>query len=603
MKVLAYIAVRYDYFNICIKHMDTMGIAVFPFDLYATLQRFKGGVAEKEYAMLLDHLMREEQFDAVWSYNLPDEMMVEMCREKGVPLLIQESFGNYPGKMPCIFPLLCSHDYHISGLTPNALPQAHISRLTSKVATLALSMTEYSSGNLIPCTVRNFDGEHVPLGAFWRPSSVMQSHLQFVKNVVAVHQASPVLQHTRLRIRPHPKFPHAYQSSIDYVRSLNDPHIQIDSSPVEQCLGESDIIICSNSGLGADGVKAGCDVITYEARAFFAHPTLTHSPMTLDELTATWEKLVQQEDGEPRAFDMWEDILTTRLAATCHPASKEDVADIARALKAAVEMYVMDAATESAVEVYDDASHPKPFVEEIRYLHQQALSGKPFALSRFAEGEWSILNLPHKEKRDEWTFDPNSPLDRILKYNLYRALVHDGGPGYHVGVICPCHFTPEHHVAMRSLIPGRPTYSTVLQFANYSYYLNQFLPDIYQNMDVIMVCHADADMESLPFEPLHVFRLADVPWKDPSIIMKIRKYLDNRSERTAVFLAGGPFTKVIILELWKSSQRDLLLDIGSTLDPLMFGKMTRLYHNPTHELASAECIWVEEDVCYKMRDS
>jgi hypothetical protein len=287
MKVIAYIAASYRYFG------DNMPRAardfdLTPFPLYENLLKMGKETTPEDFALFWDCLLEKERFDALWSYARPDEITVQKCAERGIPVLIQEYYGHHPKRISAIAPLRCdwekvfppNEEDIAAGPRPKARP----------VITVTLSEGGYSKHRTISRFIHVYDGANVPLHPFWFPCDELRSYADFVKMILSARDASPVLKECEIRLRPHPRYPQVFQNEIGLIEKLGDPAVTVDRTPLADSLAGTDIIINVNSNHGFDGLRAGKTVITFNDRAFYANPCLTLSPMTPAELARDLEK-------------------------------------------------------------------------------------------------------------------------------------------------------------------------------------------------------------------------------------------------------------------------------------------------------------------------
>ena len=54
------------------------------------------------------------------------------------------------------------------------------------------------------------------------------------------------------------------------------------------------------------------------------------------------------------------------------------------------------------------------------------------------------------------------------------------------------------------------------------------------------------------------------------------------NEEIIFLIAAGPLSNILIYEMWRSNRNNIYLDIGSTLDPIIFNRQSRGYHMPDH---------------------
>jgi len=74
----------------------------------------------------------------------------------------------------------------------------------------------------------------------------------------------------------------------------------------------------------------------------------------------------------------------------------------------------------------------------------------------------------------------------------------------------------------------------------------------------------------------------------------IRALLDLKGStyKNTIFLfAAGPLSEILIHELWLVNSYNIMLDIGSSLDPILFERKSRNYHFDNGEFSQRICTW------------
>ena len=273
MNIIAFIPRRLDYFNEVLDKLSSSDLKVLPLYFYELLFKFDKNRAFEELGLFWDGFFSSSHYDALWSYNLPDELTISKCRQYGVPIFIQEFYGHFPERLPAIVPMDMDFMGHYKKNTDENRDSGEKKGIP--VITMALGIVPYSDGYTISSTISNnkFDGK-VPISSFWKNDKLILSNLNFVASIFTIFENTPELSGPTLKVRIHPKYPDLFINEINYVRKLNNPRISIDDSanPL-QSLESSDIVICIDSNFGFDAIRAGCEVITYGGKAFYEIPS------------------------------------------------------------------------------------------------------------------------------------------------------------------------------------------------------------------------------------------------------------------------------------------------------------------------------------------
>jgi hypothetical protein len=228
-------------------------------------------------------------------------------------------------------------------------------------------------------------------------------------------------------------------------------------------------------------------------------------------------------------------------------------------------------------------------------LRNWLIDRRPFAFARFGDGELRIL----KKQRNpyaEFKYNPADPADDFFRERLLDAFRYRD-PVYHVGIPCPkCVGMEKFLWAKRT--SGQPeaqlTYAALLVNSNYEYFIEQVVP-VFGQYQVMIVCNRLAALDRLPFAVARDFRVGFNAWRDNyHLAAQIAGYVARENVRGALFLlCAGPFSNILAQTLHAHRADSTYLDIGSTLDPFLFGQRgrTRRYLRGEKRLLNEVCVW------------
>lgn len=173
---------------------------------------------------------------------------------------------------------------------------------------------------------------------------------------------------------------------------------------------------------------------------------------------------------------------------------------------------------------------------------------QPFALVRFGDGEKNILNdIPCQRKG--FTFVPE-------KDQEFREQLIDSHSYMH----------PLYFVADDSKLS-----SCMLVNQNYPMFIKEIIP-LFSKSKIHLVCHENSQIENLPFKVDKQYLVKNEAWKKPLDIEQFKKL------KNVIFLvAAGPYSNVLIYDIWQINKKIICINVGSTLDPYLFGEKTRQY--------------------------
>ncbi len=236
----------------------------------------------------------------------------------------------------------------------------------------------------------------------------------------------------------------------------------------------------------------------------------------------------------------------------------------------------------------------KIFKEEIEKIYSRLESGEQFAFSKYADGEWAIINNTPVTSVGEFTYSPDSRSDSNTRYRLLESYKFRS-PGYYIGISCPCCQGMQVHKRML-LSSQQPieqvTFANVFVNANYPYYVEKFIPH-YANREVVLVCNEQGLVSNLPFKPAKVYGIKQNAFREnPDLVVEIK--LDSMNRQGALYLfAAGPLGNLLAHQGWKTNDKNTYLDIGSTLNPWLQSEGHRRDYYVGKELGRQVCVWGE----------
>lgn len=237
------------------------------------------------------------------------------------------------------------------------------------------------------------------------------------------------------------------------------------------------------------------------------------------------------------------------------------------------------------------------FREDLDEVLRLIVESDSLALARFADGEASVLKNITVGNKDGWLYkkDKNLIFRRDLRHTLRCS-----DKNYLYGISCTCCDKVNHEFLLNSVRapPENLTYSNIWVNANYSRFNEQFIPALKASKKSIILCSGSKARVSDLKQFIPVVDFIPIPGNCITYWEKyreqIRGLLDLKATqyRGAIFLfAAGPLSEILIHEMWLANQQNVYLDIGSTLDPLMFGRNSRGYHKSGHVFSQRQCIW------------
>lgn len=237
------------------------------------------------------------------------------------------------------------------------------------------------------------------------------------------------------------------------------------------------------------------------------------------------------------------------------------------------------------------------FREDLDEVLRLIVESDSLALARFADGEASVLKNITVGNKDGWMYkkDKNLVFRRDLRHSL---LCND--KNYLYGLSCTCCDKENHEFLLNSVRAPLEnlTFSNIWVNANFPHFNERFLPALRASGKSIILCSGSKARVSELGRHVQVADFIPIPgncviyWE--KYREQIKGLLDLKAtlHRNAIFLiAAGPLSEILIHEMWQANQQNIYLDIGSTLDPLLFRRNSRGYHTAGHTFSQRVCSW------------
>lgn len=241
----------------------------------------------------------------------------------------------------------------------------------------------------------------------------------------------------------------------------------------------------------------------------------------------------------------------------------------------------------------------KTFENDFNFFLNKVKGKQPFAISRNNDGEMIILNNEFIDLRQkcngEFIYDPNNTTHSFFRDRLLDSAQYKGD-NYYVGVACRCCVGDEKHEALKKLTgqdEEHLTWGNIFVNGNFNRYINEIMP-LFSSYDVVVVVNFKAELYKLSFNKKIVkrFDIGTNAWiTNYDLIESMKQYvIDEKIENKLFLFAAGPFSNILIYELYKIQPNNTYLDIGSTLDSRMNLGLTRGYLSGAPTLSKV-CVW------------
>jgi hypothetical protein len=239
----------------------------------------------------------------------------------------------------------------------------------------------------------------------------------------------------------------------------------------------------------------------------------------------------------------------------------------------------------------------KTFHKEYELFSVMLKDKTPFALARFADGEWGIMNSKKTGNR-EFQYDPEDQSKVNIWSMLWEAYRYIAD-GYFIGISCPCCGGEDLHFDMIKA-SGRTdfqlpdvTYSNV--FVNKNYDHVEHLIALFKAYPTYIVASSDITANKLGSNWMY-YPVGKSAFNQYEYIRnQLIPLVENVNHEHRLFLfACGPLGSVMPSILHKINPRHTYIDIGSILDPFVGLGATRSYHDSEHRNRQKTCVWSHE---------
>jgi hypothetical protein len=229
----------------------------------------------------------------------------------------------------------------------------------------------------------------------------------------------------------------------------------------------------------------------------------------------------------------------------------------------------------------------KIFEKELEKFYYKLQEKKPFAFSKYADGEWGVIQGHHIDN-GEFNFERQEQ-NEFYREKLIESFKYKN-PEYYVGISCEC-CQGQNHLLMKEQSgqdEDHLTYANLFVNTNYPLYVNNFIPE-YQNHKIYLVANEKAKIQNLPFKIEKFYPVGDTAFiKNYDMIEQIKS--ENIKDSLFLFCAG-PFGNILAHQLFKSNPNNIYMDIGSTLNPWLQSEGFKRDYYINGFFASRKCIW------------
>lgn len=243
----------------------------------------------------------------------------------------------------------------------------------------------------------------------------------------------------------------------------------------------------------------------------------------------------------------------------------------------------------------------KNFANDLINFNIKLESREPFAISRFNDGELSIINnKPYKASRHhgtrEFIFQPDQK--HVEFQELLRTAYLYDHPTYYTGIVCPCCASLEEHSTAKKIISrsiDNLTWANIFVNSNYKKFIESTIPLFSTYKRIVLVCNKLSTPSGLPFHN-NVYKTVHVPttaWLSEDIVSELMEHVATSQSGELYIVAAGPLSNVLVMKCNEINPDNTYIDIGSTLDGYLGLGRTRGYHKSNNKFKSRVCHWAD----------
>ena len=212
-----------------------------------------------------------------------------------------------------------------------------------------------------------------------------------------------------------------------------------------------------------------------------------------------------------------------------------------------------------------------------------------FAFLRFSDGElYMMQNRRYKIEKDKVflrgeTHSGQWGEEELKEFipeeqQMYREKLIEAfecvKPNYIKGISCRCCVGQEDFMWQADHLNKAPgdnlTWANLLINGNYSRFIEEMVPE-FANYNIVYVCNEAANVDNLPFDVKKTFRVGNnCHVNNYDLIQEMKNWIGQNGIEDHLFLfSAGTLSNFLIYDLFSIFAKNIYMDIGSTLNPLM----------------------------------
>lgn len=231
------------------------------------------------------------------------------------------------------------------------------------------------------------------------------------------------------------------------------------------------------------------------------------------------------------------------------------------------------------------------FITDFIHYTDLIKSDQNFAYTRYADGEVRLMRGESVDLNSQaYQVDRWSSPNYITKVgiDLLDTLKHTES-NFHYAISGRNDSIKDYEFLAERILSKNLTFANLWINANY-----QKMKNFYQTLqkDIYLICNYRANPNNFPFRVIEIF-----PFPDDCIsyfnefeedyLSQLLEYTSNVQNKT-FFISAGPVSEILIHYMYISNPNNQYIDVGSSIDEYVHGRITRPYMNPVSIYANLE---------------
>lgn len=236
-------------------------------------------------------------------------------------------------------------------------------------------------------------------------------------------------------------------------------------------------------------------------------------------------------------------------------------------------------------------SHSTMLSDEYERFWNMIVTGQNFALVRNGDGERCLMLGKSVHAQEHW--EAPSKLTSLGKALLHSIQFTD--PNYYYGISCPCCDPKAYFWYLKNVgTPQNTTFASLWANHNYQRFSEDF-PELHR--DAVLIANYKAAGKKIGnLNILDHYAVSDDGvsfWENEAEELLQRIINDHGHQKNLLYVvSAGPMSGPIIERLYRNNPENCYIDFGSSLDPWLYGEMTRPYMLKDHFYSQRNC-WMQ----------